>query len=363
MQLRFVLVGGFLGAGKTTAIARLASMYLEQGKRVGVVTNDQAAALVDTRNLETRGLPVAEVSGACFCCHFDQLAHRIHELIDNVRPDIVLAEPVGSCTDLVATVIRPLRRFQADAIEVAPFLVVLKPGFARRVLDGRGSGGDIGYIFRKQLEEADLILINRSDELTPAQRDDLLALIARHYPDASIVIGSARTGEGLAALLDALDRRSAAAGRALDLDYDRYAAGEAELGWLNASVRVTAPRPLAVDKLLLDVIESLRRALQRDGAEAAHIKVMGSSGAACGVANWIGAGTKADLSRRSGAESRELELIVNARVVMDPAALQAAVRASVDEVVARRGGKAWGWKASSFRPGRPVPAYRFAAFA
>ena len=41
MTVRFVMVGGFLGAGKTTTIARLARLYQSQGKRVGVVTNDQ----------------------------------------------------------------------------------------------------------------------------------------------------------------------------------------------------------------------------------------------------------------------------------------------------------------------------------
>ena len=45
------MVGGFLGAGKTTTLARLARHYMQQGKRVGIVTNDQAADLVDTNSL------------------------------------------------------------------------------------------------------------------------------------------------------------------------------------------------------------------------------------------------------------------------------------------------------------------------
>ncbi|MCH5377350.1 MAG: cobalamin biosynthesis protein P47K, partial [Planctomycetes bacterium] len=42
MPIRFVMLGGFLGAGKTTAIARLAKHYVDGGRRVGIVTNDQA---------------------------------------------------------------------------------------------------------------------------------------------------------------------------------------------------------------------------------------------------------------------------------------------------------------------------------
>ena len=77
MSVRFVMVGGFLGAGKTTAIARLARHYRAQGRRIGVVTNDQAHDLVDTNALRAQGLSVEEVPGACFCCRFDDLVGRV----------------------------------------------------------------------------------------------------------------------------------------------------------------------------------------------------------------------------------------------------------------------------------------------
>src|SRR5947209_20032384 len=107
-RLRFVMVGGFLGAGKTTTIGRLARHYPGRGQRVGVVTNDQAAGLVDTSSLRSQGFAVEEVAGACFCCRFDDLVARVASLEQAQRPDVILAEPVGSCTDLVATVVRPL---------------------------------------------------------------------------------------------------------------------------------------------------------------------------------------------------------------------------------------------------------------
>src|SRR5262245_17627515 len=73
VTIRFVMVGGFLGAGKTTMLARLARMYAAKGLRVGVVTNDQAHDLVDTNTFRRQGLAVEEVPGACFCCRFDEL--------------------------------------------------------------------------------------------------------------------------------------------------------------------------------------------------------------------------------------------------------------------------------------------------
>ena len=105
---RFIMIGGFLGAGKTTTIGMLARKFRSEGKSVAIVTNDQAADLVDTLLLRSQGFDVGEVAGSCFCCNFNALTDTVEALSADERPDVVLAEPVGSCTDLVATVIRPL---------------------------------------------------------------------------------------------------------------------------------------------------------------------------------------------------------------------------------------------------------------
>src|SRR5262245_51692498 len=106
-RVRFVMIGGFLGAGKTTSLARLARFYQNRGQKIGLVTNDQAQNLVDTNSLRSQGFPVEEVPGACFCCKFDELVDKVKELEEHQRPQVILAEPVGSCTDLVATVVQP----------------------------------------------------------------------------------------------------------------------------------------------------------------------------------------------------------------------------------------------------------------
>jgi G3E family GTPase len=48
---KLILVGGFLGAGKTTLLAEAAKRLAKEGKSVGLITNDQAPELVDTRLL------------------------------------------------------------------------------------------------------------------------------------------------------------------------------------------------------------------------------------------------------------------------------------------------------------------------
>src|SRR5262245_23123522 len=194
-RIRFVMVGGFLGAGKTTTLARLAQFYAGRGQKVGLVTNDQAADLVDTHSLRGQGFPVEEIAGACFCCRFDDLMDKVGSLEANERPDVILAEPVGSCTDLVATVVQPLKDLYGGRFEVAPYAVLFKPSHGLRVLRNEPAGGfspKAAYIFRKQLEEADALVINRIDELSPAEVEEVTRLVGEQFPGVPVLRISAK---------------------------------------------------------------------------------------------------------------------------------------------------------------------------
>ena len=80
-QTKLILIGGFLGAGKTTLLAQAAQRLSRQGKRVGLVANDQAADLVDTELLRDSGSRVEEVAGGCFCCRFPDMISAMERLV------------------------------------------------------------------------------------------------------------------------------------------------------------------------------------------------------------------------------------------------------------------------------------------
>src|ERR1041384_4754749 len=84
---RYIMVGGFLGAGKTTAILRMAQAFAAQGRSVGLITNDQSVGLVDTAMLASHGFPVEEITGGCFCCRFNSLVDAADRLTAATRPD------------------------------------------------------------------------------------------------------------------------------------------------------------------------------------------------------------------------------------------------------------------------------------
>jgi G3E family GTPase len=365
MPVRFVMVGGFLGAGKTTTLARLARMYVARGQRVGIVTNDQAHDLVDTNAFRAQGFATQEVPGACFCCRFDDLVARVGSLETAERPDVILAEPVGSCTDLVATVIRPLQYLYGEQFAVAPYAVLFKPSHGIRILHDQPAGGfspKAAYIFKKQLEEADAVVINRIDEFDPPRLEELTRLVGERYPGVPVLKVSAITGQGFDALHELLDQSGTFGRKILDIDYDTYAEGEAELGWLNASVRLTSAIPFDLDSLLSAVLRELTDVCRKLVGEVAHLKLIGMDDAgAFGVGNVVSSDTEPKLSLASGIRPREADLIVNARVAIDPAVLEAEVRRVVAAECKKIGVTPEFRTSQSLRPGRPVPTHRYAA--
>jgi G3E family GTPase len=361
MNPKYIMIGGFLGAGKTTTVSRLARHYMDQGKKVAIVTNDQTTDLVDTQSLRSQGFDVGEVAGACFCCNFNELTATVEKMSHGEQPDIILAEPVGSCTDLVATVLRPLQKVYGKPLEIAPYGVILKPSHGKKILEGKPGGGfspKAEYIFRKQLEEADFILVNRIDELSQPEADHLVKLLEEQFPGRPIVRISAKTGAGFDKFIHQLEQKGSHGTRLMDLDYDVYAEGEAELGWLNSQINISSIKPLDLDRFLLDLVSGLLEKFRAEGAEAAHLKTIGLSEATYAVANLVSNETGPELSLPSSAQVTSANVVVNARVGIDPSVLDSQVRSQIAKSCEKFGAKFEVQTLQSFRPGRPVPTHR-----
>ena len=247
---KVILVGGFLGAGKTTLLARAAERLSRQGHRVGLVANDQAADLVDTELLKDAGANVEEVAGGCFCCRFPDMISAMERLVRETEADVLIGEPVGSCTDLSATVMQPLKKLHGQQFDVAPFSVLVDGNQVRVLARLRKAAeqaesarfpDNVLYIYEKQLEEADLIVLNKADLLSAAELADLKASLSERFPDTPLLTMSAMTGEGVDAWLDFIGQGQPAGRRIAEVDYDTYAAGEAALGWMNASAKTAVP--------------------------------------------------------------------------------------------------------------------------
>lgn len=358
-QARYIMIGGFLGAGKTTAILRLAERLTSQGQRVGLITNDQGCGLVDTARAYAAKLPVEEISGGCFCCRFNSLVEASRRLAETARPEVFIAEPVGSCTDLVATVSFPLRRLYGENYRIAPLSVLVDPVRALRVL-GLESGGKFSdkvlYIYRKQLEEADIIVINKSDLLDAGRRESLRRALGEQFPRAEIFECSARDGSGLDAWFNRILSCEQDARVAMDVDYATYGEGEALLGWLNAAATINSPVPFDGNKLLLELAERLCARLH---VEVAHLKMtLMPTGDAfdIGAVHLVRNDQRPELSHSLLEPVTSGDLIVNLRAEAAPETLEAIIRQTLAELPGVNISSL-----DSFQPGQPNPTHRLTA--
>ena len=365
---RYIMIGGFLGAGKTTTMLRLAEMLTARGLRVGLITNDQASGLVDTSLAKHRDVAVEEIAGGCFCCRFSSLIEAARHLTTTTRPEVFLAEPVGSCTDLVATVALPLQQIYGEQFAVAPFSVLVDPARALRVLgmeEGRTFPEHVLYIYGKQLEEAEHIVINKADTVSPETLAALRTEIGRRYPQAEVHVISAREGTGVEDLLAMLLAGESSPQSVMDVDYVRYGVGEAMLGWLNGAADLSG-EDFDGNALLLHLAQSIQQKLAGSGAEVAHLKmVLSPSGepyelAAC---NLVRADASPELSHTLADPLDDATLLINCRAAGEPEALRDAVNAALEETAAQFAVTVTAGPLEYFKPGQPKPEHRVTAVA
>ena len=355
-----IFIGGFLGAGKTTLLFEAAKRLAARGNRAGLITNDQAPELVDTVFLQKTGSEVTEVSGSCFCCNFPGMVKAINSLADR-SVNVILAEPVGSCTDLSATIIQPLKDKKGGDVSLAPMSVLVDPKRLSGILDGKSAGlhDSSAYIFRKQLEEADFILLSKVDTLDAATVAGLTARLAKAYPMAKIFAVSSKQGTELDAWLDAVMTQTGVAGGHIltEVDYDVYAEGEAVLGWLNATYELTSAQPTDWKVFAERLLGALSSEFDAMSATVGHVKLAVTSGAAIVTANLVG--TRETLEIHGEAfQGKSARLTLNARAQMSPGQLEAAVCGQMAKVCASAV-TAQTVALRCLSPGYPNPTYRY----
>ena len=356
-QTRLVLCGGFLGAGKTTLIWDVAQRLMAQGKRVGLITNDQAPELVDSRLLRQANLQVAEVAGSCFCCNFNGFVEAIRSLRRDVEADVILAEPVGSCADLTATIVRPLKKYYNTDVIVSPLTVLSDPARLRSILYG-GDGGlhdDAAYIYRKQLEESEVILITKTDLLSEIEVEKLVKDTQACFHHTKVMTASVMNGNGIKEWFLEVANRQGEGTKILDIDYDKFAHGEAVLGWLNGTVALTGEN-VFWDTVLKDIMKGICKAIKKEKLRVGHIKVIAENGKQYAVGNITGDVSTLQLRGTAGM-SDNVKLIINARVETTPEHLDEIIREVLVEAIdGQYTDEVLAWR--YLQPGRPKPTHR-----
>lgn len=354
-RARIACVGGFLGSGKTTAIIQAARTLIHRGVKVGIITNDQGHHLVDTALARSFGLPAEEIGGGCFCCRFSEFEKHARQLVEQYRAEVILAEAVGSCTDLSATVCQRLGQYYSSQFVVAPLTSMVDPNRVREMLGTRPPfDEDVRYLFGKQLSEADRIILTKCDLLSKKEMASLREQIQQFVGEVPVSAISAKTNAGVGEWVDQILTGYAGA-RELQLDYDIYGRAESALGWLNANIDLVAENEFSLTDLGDALIARIQDACRIHGYAVAHVKIIFATQEG---SDWI-ALTESGGKPAWGGEKelrgcREASMIINARVCAKPEELQQLVKECVRQITADCGVSTNVLHVESFSPTPPT---------
>lgn len=349
------LLSGFLGSGKTTAIQSACHILQESGMKVAVITNDQGIKLVDADLFRHLGIPGRQVMNGCFCCNYPDLDNQIQSLMEAGSPDVIFAESVGSCTDIIATVLKPLRLYRPSACVT---LSVFADALLLHMLLVEGNvlfEESVNYIYFKQLEESTILIINKVDLLEPVQLYDLKKALAAKYGNKVLLYQNSKDYGSARQWINALNEMPFTAADSLEMDYDLYGEGEARLAWLDQEIEIESDGKTA-NRIAVDLMMNIHHKITNHQYPIGHLKFL------------LNGKEKVSFTSNAVAEEQAFKVapaesatvLLNARVQTGPAELSELVEESIREAKEEPGTRIRIRSVSAFQPGYPKPTHRLA---
>jgi G3E family GTPase len=361
-RIQLHIVGGFLGSGKTTAIAAASKLIREKGIQGGVVTNDQGKYLVDSWFIAANRIPYGQVTNGCFCCNYIQLDEQINRLRVQQGVQVIFAESVGSCTDLIATVVKPLSVYKkgeteritlsifADAVLLFDFIQNHHSPFSK----------NIGYIYSKQIEEAEILVVNKTDLLKSEVLDELKILLAEKFPKKTILYQNSLDTESVGKWIETLNQSSGKAiqeRKSLDIDYLVYGTGEAELAWFDQEIEIyseSADAPQIGKQIIEQILEGTTVRQWTIG----HLKFILETDDCTQKISFTTNINRRDLDELRVSKASDAKLVINARIETEPEDLKQMVAGIVQTIRNENKAILLELNTSAFKPGFPNPTHR-----
>lgn len=178
--MRVNLLFGFLGSGKTTLLQRILRERGADGN-MAVIVNEFGDVSVDGALLEGANVDMIELTSGCLCCTLKgPLLGAIEELRTKAGVEQVVVESTGVAQpgEMLETLSDP--SFTTD-IELGPIVTVVDAAKFDRLQQA------LGEFYVAQVEDADVVVLNKVDLSTPEALDQLREEVQEINPDASVM--------------------------------------------------------------------------------------------------------------------------------------------------------------------------------
>lgn len=332
-KTRMLVLGGYLGAGKTTLAVNLArSLSEKHGKTVAIITNDQGNVLVDTECAKGAGLDTREISGGCFCTNFDNLVSNARDLVVRGRPDVIIAEPIGTSTNIMSSVVAPMRSLYPDEFSVVPFLVVVDCVRALDILDGKKERTEdtVDLIPAHQIREAETIILTKTDLVDGKTLDRISGELGKILPDARMVPTSSVDLRNMDRIMDIVLSEEVSMKAPTNERNPGFAFEKAKLGWYSGTFEMVPSGDLDMYSVCTRLLKGV--ADEYGAGSVVHVKVVIEAPDAAAKMSLVQKDMQVDNIRGSRYVKEKGMLILNARIVSPPRRLEETMRKLVDDV-------------------------------
>ncbi len=205
---KFLVVSGFLGAGKTTTMMALTDHLCKTGRKTVMITNDLGRkGLADYCYSSAAGIPSEEISGECICFVTENLVERLRRLYSDEQAELVMSDIPGFGVGALEHVYYKLRDMYPDECALAPFTVVTDASVLKKLIY---EVDEVNCLLSSQLKEADLIVLNKTDLITSEEQAEYIDYLNNTFPGVTVIPVSAFTGEGISVLAEYLCENEAA---------------------------------------------------------------------------------------------------------------------------------------------------------
>jgi hypothetical protein len=227
----------------------------------------------------------------------------------------------------------------------------------KMLLDGneRLFEASVNYIYFKQLEEAGIIVVSKTDLVSPDELGKVRQVMAEKYGNKAILYQNSLDKNSIRGWLKTLNNYSATAVlRSLDIDYDLYGAGEAALGWLDEELIIDSFGDNA-EQLAIAFAHTLSEKIIEGGYPIGHLKYFLNDRLKISF-------TAGDLPLEETSTlvfpAQSSTLLINARVQTDPDVLLQLVEETIQTTKAASPCTIRVKTRSAFQPGYPRPSHR-----
>ena len=181
-MLPVTVIGGYLGAGKTTLVNHL--LRHADGLRIAVLVNEFGALPIDADLIEAQDDALISIAGGCVCCSYgNDLIAAMMELSKLPQaPEHILIESSGvALPGAIAASVGLLEGFAIDGIVVLADAETIRE---------QAVNDYIGDTIERQLADADLVVLNKSDLPHAAELEAVQGWLPTMSPGAAIVPAS-----------------------------------------------------------------------------------------------------------------------------------------------------------------------------